>query len=137
MRQNYCVINGKKYYTGSVFIVNHCGQQTEAAFICYDTDRSRYVFKVNNCVCFETHSSLQRKLISSTNKFNSKVHMPETKTKKDSEIDGLFLGWMWYIFLMAISTIFKDAIGLWILISVVFFGYRSKKIKEEGTYIEW
>lgn len=137
MRQNYCVINGKRYYTGAVFIVNHFGQKTEAAFICYDTDRSKYIFKINNCICCETHSSLQRKLISSTNKFNGKVHMPETKTKKDFEIGGLLLGWMWYIFLMVISAIFKDAIGLWILISVVFFSYRSKKIKEEGTYIEW
>ena len=64
------------------------------------------------------------------------MHLPIIKTKKDFQIDGLFLGWMWYIFLMLISVIFNGAIGLWILISIVFFSWRAKKIKREGTYIE-
>lgn len=76
-------------------------------------------------------------IISITDKKDNSVSGPVTKKLKDRDIDGLFLGWLWYIFLMAISTIFKDAIGLWILISVVFFRWRSKKIKEEGTYTEW
>ena len=59
------------------------------------------------------------------------------KRRKDSQIDGLFLGWMWYIFLMLISIVFKEALGLWIFISIVFFKWRSDKIKKEGTYIEW
>jgi hypothetical protein len=113
------------------------GKQVEAAFICYDTDRKKYIYKVKDCICSVDHKTFQRVFVRATNSRNSKVHMPVTKTKKDFEIDGLFLGWLWYIFLMAISSIFKDAIGLWILISVVFFSCRSKKIKEEGTYIEW
>jgi hypothetical protein len=63
--------------------------------------------------------------------------LPTERKRKDCEIDGLFLGWVWYIFLMAIGTIFNGAIFIWLMISIVFFNWRAKKIKEEGTYIEW
>ena len=47
-------------------------------------------------------------------------------------IDGLFLAWMWYIFIMAIATIFYARIGIWLFASVIFFSYRNNKLKEEG-----
>ena len=81
--------------------------------------------------------ALNKNLVSITDKIDTSVHSPVEKKMKDTQIDGLFLGWMWYIFLMIISVIFKDAIGLWILWSVVFFTWRKNKIKKEGTYIEW
>ncbi len=137
MRKNYFAVNGEKYYTGTIFIVNDMGKQSEATFICYDEDNSRYVYKINDCICRVDPKNFQRVFISVTDKKDCNVHMPVTKTKKDFEIDGLFLGWMWYIFLMLISSIFKGAIGFWALISAVFFSWRSRKIKEEGTYIEW
>lgn len=137
MKQNYFIVNGTKYYTGTVFIVKHIGEPAEATFICYDTERKRYVYKVKACTCHVDPKGFQRTFISVTDKQDHEAHMPITKTKKDFEIDGLFIGWMWYIFLMAISTIFYDRIGLWIFISVVFFSWRKKKIEEEGTYLEW
>jgi hypothetical protein len=137
MRQNYFVIDGKKYYTGTIFIVNDIGNQTEASFICYDTERSRYVYKIKDCIHHVDPKTFNTRFISVTDKFDYKIRMPVTKVMKDDEIDGLFLGWIWYIFLMATSTIFKGAIGLWCLISIVFFSWRKKKIEEEGTYIEW
>lgn len=137
MRQNYFTTDGKKYYTGSILIVNNVGQQCEATFICYDTERNRYIYKINDCICHVDPKTFQRNFICVTDKVNLSAHMPIAKTKKDNEIDGLFIGWLWYIFLMAISTIFKGALVLWILFSIVFFGWRKKKIKEEGTYIEW
>lgn len=137
MKENYFVVNGKKYYTGTVFIVENMGKQVEASFICNDVEHSRYVYKIKDCIWRVTPEHFQQSFISVTDKIDDKVHMPVTKTKKDMEIDGLFLGWLWYIFLMAVATIFKGNIGLWILISIVFFSWRAKKIKEEGTYIEW
>ena len=65
------------------------------------------------------------------------VKIPVEKQFKDRYIDGLFIGWLWYVFLMAVATIFTGNVILWILISVVFFNWRKNKIKKEGTYTEW
>ena len=135
--RNYFIVDGKEYYTGTVFIVNDYGKQTEASFICYDIDRKKYIYKIKDCTWQVYEELFWKNFVSVTDKNDSRVRIPVTKTRKDSEIDGLFIGWIWYIFLMAISSIFKGAVGLWILISVVFFSWRHDKIKKEGTYIEW
>jgi len=137
MMRNYFDVNGQRYYTGTVFVANDMGNQVEATFISYDIEHSLYIYKIKDCIWRSGDKIFWRKFVTVTNKKNDKVHMPVTKTRKDFEIDGLFIGWMWYIFLMLVSVIFKDVIGLWALISIVFFSWRSKKIKEEGTYIEW
>lgn len=137
MLQNYFNINGKIFYTGTVFIIQDVGKQKEASFICYDTSRSEFVYKIQNCRWHSRDKYFWKHFINVTDKIDKNVHMPTYKQRRDVEIDGLFLGWVWYIFLMLISVIFKDAIGFWILISVIFFSWRSKKIKEEGTYVEW
>ena len=137
MRRNYFTVNGKQYYTGTIFIVNDYGKQVEATFICYDTDRKKYIYRIKECRWQVHEEFFWKHFISVTDKNDSRARMPVTKTRKDTEIDGLFIGWVWYIFLMLISSIFKDAVGLWILISVVFFSWRHNKIKKEGTYIEW
>lgn len=137
MAQNYFVANGKRYYTGTVFVVNNMGQRTDASFVCYDRDRKRYVYKIKDHTFHVDEKTFNNRFINVTNRANSTVVGPVVKTKSDMQVNGLFLGWMWYIFLMALSAIFKDAIGLWILISVVFFNWRSEKIKKEGTYVEW
>lgn len=140
--RNYFVYNGKQYYTGTIFIVNEHSKQIEAIFICYNMDTKKYIYKTKNktidgCKWMVYEKYFYNHLVSVTDKIDNTAHMPFVKQFKDSQINGLFLGWMWYIFLMIISVIFKDAIGLWILWSVVFFSWRKKKIKKEGTYIEW
>lgn len=140
--RNYFIVNGNPYYTGTMFIINNYGKQVEATFICYNIDTGQYIYimkngKGNDCKCRVHEKYFYDHLISITNKVNQNACMPIEKRRKDSQIDGLFLGWMWYIFLMLISIVFKEALGLWIFISIVFFKWRSDKIKKEGTYIEW
>ena len=137
MKQNYFVVDGAKYYTGTVFMVNEMNNTMEASFVYYDTDKDRYIYKIQDCIYNVNHENFQRKFICVTSKANLNVHMPVEKRQTDLEVDGVFIGWLWYIFLMAVSAIFKDAIGLWIVISIAFFTWRHKKIEEEGTYIEW
>jgi hypothetical protein len=137
MFQNYFEINGVKYYTGTVFVTNHMGKQVEATFVSYNTEKSRYVYKIDAKTWLIGKDSFWRNFVDITEKVDTTVRTPVVKRMKDFDINGMFIGWVWYIFLMAISVIFKDAIWLWILISCVFFSWRSKKIKEEGTYIEW
>ena len=84
-----------------------------------------------------TEKMLHNSLKEITNQRDNSVHMPRLVKLPDKYIDGLTFGWMWYIFLMAISILFKDAIGLLVFISYVFFSWRHKKIKKEGTHVEW
>lgn len=140
--RNYFVYNGKQYYTGTIFIASEHDKQIDAIFICYNIDTENYIYKVKNktidgCKCIAHEKYFYDHLVSVTDKVDNTIHMPVVKQFKDSQIDGLFLGWVWYIFLMIISVIFKNAIGLWILWSVVFFSWRHNKIKKEGNYIEW
>lgn len=135
---NYFIVNGKKYYTGTVLAVKELGEIVEAVFVCtYLTKYTQIVYKIKGKTYFTEISLFMRRLVGITNAVNNEAYTPQTKHLKDSDINGLPLGWLWYIFLMAIATIFKENIGLWIFISVVFFNWRSKKIKKEGTYIEW
>jgi hypothetical protein len=135
--RNYFEYEGKKYYTGTVLIVKNNGEQKKAIFICYDLQRDKYVYQIGDCKYHLNKNDFQKRLVCITQQLDNSVKIPVTKTKTDMQISCLFIGWTWYIFLMSISAIFNDAIGLWILISVVFFNWRKKKIKEEGTYIEW
>lgn len=140
--RNYFEYKGKKYYTGTIFIMKVSKRLCEYTFVGYNVDYKALLCKSVNSQQVRSlipiwESVLNKNLVSITDKIDTSVHSPAEKKMKDTQIDGLFLGWMWYIFLMIISVIFKDAIGLWILWSVVFFSWRKKKIKKEGTYIEW
>ena len=143
MNQNRCInyftVNGRRYYTGTVFFVKEFGKVVEAVFVCC-TDFMKHthiVYKIKGKTYFTEASMFAKQLVRITDAVDDKVQMPRTQHLKDSQINGLPLGWLWYIFLMGLATIFKGNIVLWIFISVVFFNWRSKKIKEEGTYIEW
>lgn len=137
MIRNYFEIDGEKYYTGTVIVVSRMGKQVKATFVGYHEQLQKYVYEINNGKCFVDENSFYENLVSITNVMNNNVQLPTEKTKMDRHIDGLTLGWAWYIFLMALSVLFKDCIGLWIFISIVFFSWRNKKIKTEGTYYEW
>lgn len=53
------------------------------------------------------------------------------KVPNEMKKDDISIGWIAYIAIMAISTIFKENIGLWILWTVVFFVWRHSKLYKE------
>ena len=136
MYLNYFVHNGQRYYTGTVAVLK-TGDQNPCTFICYDVVHDMYVWRVSGYRQFIRGKDHDRWIVSITGDVNKNVRMPVQKTMKDEHIPGLALGWVWYIFLMAISTLFKGNVCFWAAISVLFFAWRKKKIKEEGTYYEW
>ena len=137
MFQDYFILDGKKYYTGTIFIVKDNFEESEATFVCYDTERQMYVYKLEHVMCHVYQERFYNCIVRVTNNVDNNVHFPETKTLPDKCINGLLLGWLWYIFLMVIATIFKGNVILWIIISCVFFDWRKKKVEKEGHYIEW
>ena len=136
MYSNYFVYNGKKYYTGTVVILK-TGQNNVGSFICHNLKNDLYVFNISGRRYHFRTNDFERVVVSITDQVDENVHMPVQKTFKDSDIPGLLLGWVWYIFLMAICTLFKGNVCFWVVISVLFFTWRKKKIKEEGTYYDW
>ena len=139
MYRNYFEYNGKKYYTGAVLLIHYRDKKnTEATFVCYDIDNSRFVLKVNNHKLYAPDKWFwEVYFIDITNKIDTNVRFPVKKRRPELEIDGMLNGWAWYIVLMLLSAFFKDAVGLWAFISLVFFTWRSDKINKEGTYVEW
>lgn len=128
-------------YTGQVVLLKCFGEEMEAAFVCYNQLSKMYTFHLNHWK--HDHDigmpmeDLQKQLIKIyPNIISPYVRCPTTRRPKDSEIDGLPLAWMWYIFLMAMSTIFKDNVGLWILFSVAFFWHRYEK-KKGLVHVDW
>lgn len=137
---NYFIVDGNKYYTGTVFKVKYMGKIVDAVFVCtYFASHVYIVYKIKDCgTQYNTPVDMFKdKFVCIAGVVDNETKVPQTKHKRDRDVDGLAIGWLWYVFLMAIATIFKENIGLWILISVVFFSWRNEKIKKEGTYIEW
>ena len=51
---------------------------------------------------------------------------------RDFEISGMIEAWMIYLFFMGISSIFVCNVGLWIIISIVFFTWRYTEKSSYG-----
>lgn len=140
MKQDYFIFNGEKYYTGTVFIINHFNNRpVKAAFIYYDTDYENYKYKILDCddTWIVNKKQFNKWIVNVTDETDTSVRMPQTKYLKDSQVSGMPLGWLWYIVLMLFGVIVKGQIIWWTFVSVVFFSWRRAKMKKEGTYIEW
>lgn len=144
MRQGYFVYNGKRYESGTKF---YFGGKQVGTFLWqdYESGYVSYIFtpipnyynmfpKPNTSI--RKSNDFWRVFEGVTGEVDPAVKPPVLKQRPDSQIDGLFIGWLWYIVLMAVSTIFKDNIALWALWTFLFFSWRADKIKKEGKYYE-
>ena len=137
---NYFIVNGKKYYTGTVFIMKEWNAKpVEAVFICYDAKYGKYRYNYKNRVVY---AALDAKTFSQwfvcvTGEVDGRTRMPQVKCLPDSLVPGLPVGWLWYIVLMLFGVVVKSRVLWWVFISIVFFNWRNKKKQKEGTCVEW
>lgn len=153
MRQGYFVYNGKRYESGTEFLLNmtllYDGStyQRKCTFLYYDTENGRFYYQMEqqgNPYSMSTHTvrayatteEFNKNFAGITGNVDISIKPPVLKQRPDSQIDGLFIGWLWYIVLMAVSTIFYDRIGLWALWTFLFFSWRHSKIEKEGKYYD-
>lgn len=152
---DYFDYNGIRYYTGSKFKCNNflgtnvqLFPEIEVTFVKYNKKSNicrvhsnvamcEFEFQlevfVSNIICVICPKT--KEVTNNTNEKykNDKNYYHWVEDGEDcykTKPDGLVIGWMWYIFLMAIATIFYANIGLWALITAVFVKWRKKKIKE-------
>lgn len=143
MIQNYFIYNGKKYYSGTVIKIEYYQGIKEVVFLGYRPERKEYAvsFYPDRTVWYR-ENDFYKELIDVTDTVNNyyvnwaqkeeeRLH-PKLTVARELNIDGMLIAWSWYLFIMLVSVIFKDCIGIWILASVVFFNYRNKKLKERG-----
>ena len=154
MKRDYFVYNGITYQTGTALIVtnlmstNHTNSL--ATFEFFDTNTEEYQISI----CGRTERYSQKRFdeiykgvwdgcygVIKPIPESMPKHLQTTPAKPKGKswtfqdelnIDGLLIAWIWYVFIMAVATIFYDRIGIWILASIIFFSYRKKKLKEAG-----
>lgn len=143
MKQNYFIHNDVRYEEGTIVIIARFDLNarrvcdTKAKFVYYDTETKEYYFDIYGKLCSYTEERFKIifRNIYTPNKINdNKLQQTEKAYSFSDElnIDGMFIAWIWYIFIMVVAIIFYDRIGIWILASIVFFNYRSNKLKEAG-----
>ena len=140
MQEGHFIYNNIKYPTGTVVEIKdfYNNKIRTATFIYHDTNRDTYIFKYrDNCQQWIVSSKdFFNNLQSITDKFDTTAKIPQRKKIKDRYVDSLLIGWVWYIFLMIIFTLFNGRIFGWIGLSYCFFKWRKNKIKKEGYYVE-
>ena len=137
MKKDYVVHKGKRYNSGDTININWYtrGYQNgtfpyTGTFLDCDEEKDEYRIIVNgqtycyNKICFSRTMREEKEIKVSTKK--------QATLKDELNIDGLFIAWMWYVFIMALSIIFYDRIAIWIIASLIFFNYRKNKLKEAG-----
>ena len=143
MKQDYLIYKGKKYNSGDIMDIlwYTCGYQIardyKGIFIDCDEEKNEYRFMVDgkiycfNKTCF--YRIIKDNTIVNKNENCIKI-IPEKNIFKDElNIDGMLIAWIWYIFIMAVLTIFNNRILGWISASIIFFSYRHNKLKQGGN----
>lgn len=143
MKQEYFIYNGNSYPSGTVVYLQivsvqaRCVYNEKATFLYYDTDVEEYVFEIWGQKRTYSKEFAERNIkgiydSNKTTSLDSKQHPNECTFSDELNIDGLFIAWIWYIFIMVIATLFYDRIAIWIFASIMFFLYRNRKLKEAG-----
>ena len=143
-KEAYFEYNGVRYYSGTKFTMKE--PKYESAIV-----QARYVENSVNeesiLVFYEPTGTLvkgQRGIFVKKEKLPDVIveildgnYYTELEQSKqyipDSKIPELIVGWMMYLVVMAVLTIFNDRWLGWIAVSIYFFNWR-KKIKEKNTY---
>lgn len=143
MKQDYFVYNNIRYEAGTIVLLSRFDLiakrlcNVKAEFLYYDNELNEYYFDIygKTYPYTEEHFKIAFRGIYNPNAIKEKKEANTNNTQTfegELNIDGMFIAWIWYIFIMAVAVIFYDRIGIWILASIVFFYYRSNKLKEAG-----
>lgn len=138
MKQNYFVYNDRQYNTGEYirFRFFDCkigkSYDTDVKFLYYDTERKEYFIEIYGKKYSYTENIFYKNMYSATKPRAPAVNNNKYTFSDELNIDSLLMAWIWYVFIMAVGTIFYDRIVIWALASIIFFNYRNKKLREAG-----
>ena len=141
MKQNYVIFKGKRYNSGDTMDILWYTNGYKSAypytgtFLDCDEEKDEYRFVVDGIIyCYNKvrFNRIIRKDTPIQELSNGKREPKKATFQEELNIDGLLIAWIWYVFIMAVATIFKGAICIWVIVSYIFFNYRKTKLKEAG-----
>ena len=140
MKQDYFVYNGIKILSGTVIAFKN----RNVIFLAYSTDDKNCFFGNMDRYCIESYpiekfeSCIDCITNEKDNRYQDWCDKRCANVKHNNNFtdelnnDSLFLAWIWYIFIMAISIIFNGFWLIWIVASYIFFDYRKEKLRKAG-----
>lgn len=143
-KQYYFIYNGRRVEPGAILQFKPWRGVEEVVFEWYVPDMDLYVIKYKSPYGMKGTGiygdEFKKHFVRVTSKMDEYVvrdHQMRMESNKltfgkELQVDGMFLAWLWYIVLMAVTFIFVGRIFYWAVISVCFFIYRYGKLKEEG-----
>lgn len=144
MKQNYFVHNGVKYTSGTQikllnYPYNNPVLHDLVCFIYYDTDYDRVMYQMayNGKKYGCSMNAFLKMFGGATGKVDSSINVPQTQQLKDHQVPMVLIGWGWYIAIMLLFAISKLLIPGWVITSIIFFKWRKKVMREEGSYVKW
>lgn len=140
MKQNYFMYNGKKYETGTVLKIKSYRNTNEVHKVIFNYANSGYYTYKDATPYGRNGATIPEKvffelLVEVTEEKDMRV-VPIKKKRNELEIDNMLIAWIWYIIITLFCSICTGGIVGVVICSIVFFKWRSKKIKEEGYYYE-
>jgi hypothetical protein len=145
MKENHFTYKGMKYKSGTILKIKPTVGRAnpspkmfeEATFMFYNTDSEKYFIQVGGTTYLLREQGFFDILIYPMDRINNNYLAAVAEEErwsfgKELAIDNMPVAWIWYIFLMGLTFIFNGRIFYWIFISIIFFAYRNKKLREEG-----
>ena len=145
MKQYYFYHNGRQITSGTIlkfkpYCIDYFWKlyTEEVTFIWYEPNTGFYYIQVGNRGERIPKDKFDYYFIAPTItqdvEFINQQKANEDKSSmtfmEELQIDGMFLAWLWLIFLLAITFIFKGFYIYWAVIIAVFICYRSSKIQQ-------
>lgn len=143
MKRNYFIHDGTKYETGTLIVINYFGSiagrcyDETGKFLYYDTEEQQYYVEIIG----QEYSFSEESFRKSFRRIRGEIvyhsvyvdKTPKIRTFSDElKIRDLKIAWGLYIFAMLLSFVFYERFLAWIFVSIVFFSYRRKTLKEHG-----
>lgn len=140
---NYFEFKGQRYPVGAVVKINEKEMKSVGADYPHVTILNHYVNANGTHTCLISRSYNDWGVIKSCeiemffNNFEDVVEevvLLPTKQHgnkyKDTEVDAMLYGWIYYILVMLIATIFNGRIFIWIVASIIFWTWRKRKLND-------
>ena len=131
------IFNNHIYYVGTIVEINEEWKQnfrfnSTLKFTGYDVNDCSYCFTTlqDNWKIYKLSEAQIQMCVKSV--LLDGVMEPKNEKIDPKYIDGIVSAWIWYILIMFFALFLKGAenvIGIWIIATFLFFGWRHNKIK--------
>lgn len=138
---NYFTFQGQNYYVGSMVKLKAISKSFEEillnndyvkiiAHIIIDDKKDMYIISFRD----KWGKQCEWRIHEPAENFIDHVQVsnnttpPKPQYYKDTEISDMFYGWVVYIAVMLVGSIFKGNIVIWLLASIIFFKWRKDKL---------